>query len=165
LTALFNLLTAVVTETISMLVAINFLRLDVDSSLLAGLLVNFTAEVEVLFEDPIFLDLDVDLRLLAGFLMTVVDELARVGFDKIGAGKLGRSRSSDDNSGAETGTARLRSVTDGIDSITLDLDLSICSAPADVDILTIAINNGSAIALDNQLIVDSFIVLFINKYF
>jgi hypothetical protein len=81
---------------------------------------------------------------------------------------LDASRSSATNSGAATGTVSVRFFKIRKESKTLDLDSpkeirerSICSAPADVDIFTIAINSGSAIALDSQLIVDEFIFIFI----
>jgi hypothetical protein len=89
---------------------------------------------------------------------------------------LDSSISSAANSGAATGTVSVRFFNINKESKTLDLDSpfaqrstgneplreqSICLALADVDIFTIAINNGSAIALDSQLIVDGFIFIFI----
>lgn len=55
---------------------------------------------------------------------------------------------------------KLRSVTKGKKSRSLDLDRAICAAPAGV-MCKIVINNGSAIESDNQVIVDGFILIYV----
>ena len=91
---------------------------------------------------------------------TGVGESLRVelGLYQIGSSDSDGSDRSSGNGLAVTGTDRLRSVTDGNSSTAELLDRAICSAPAG-KIFNIPINNGSAIVLDNQVIVDSFILI------
>jgi hypothetical protein len=113
--------------------------------------------VASIFFVPEFLRLVVELVRLVRSRKTGAGESLRVGLDQIGSESDGSGRSSG-NGFAVTGTNRLRSVTDGNGSTAELLERAICSAPAG-KIFNIPINNGSAIVLDNQVLVDSFILI------
>jgi hypothetical protein len=115
--------------------------------------------VASIFFVPEFLRLVVELVRLVRSRNTGAGESLRVelGLDQIGSDSDGSGRSSG-NGFAVTGTNRLRSVTDGNGSTAELLERAICSAPAG-KIFNIPINNGSAIVLDNQVLVDSFILI------
>ena len=81
-----------------------------------------------------------------------------LGLDQIGSIESDGSGRSRGKGLAVTGTNRLRSVTEGNGSTAELLDRAICSASAG-KVFNIPINNGSAIVFDNQLIVDSFILI------
>jgi hypothetical protein len=109
---------------------------------------------------PEFLRLVVVLvRLLRSFITGAGESLRiELGLDQIGSVDSDGSGRSSGNGLAVTGTDKLRSVTDGSNSTAELLDRAICSAPAG-KIFNIPINNGSAIVLDNQVLVDSFMLI------
>ena len=106
-----------------------------------------------------FLLIGIDLALVGRFLGDIIDDFSRIGLDQNGSIELDGSLFSGDIMLAVAGT-KLRSVTKGKKSISLDLNRAICSDPAGV-ICTIVINNGSAIKGGNQVIVDSFILFYV----
>ena len=116
--------------------------------------------VASIFFVPKYLRLVVELVRLVRSRNPGVGTFLRVelGLDQIGSIESDGSGRSRGNGLAVTGTNRLRSVTDGNGSIEKFRDRAICSAPAG-KIFNIPINNGSAIVFDNQLIVDSFILI------
>jgi hypothetical protein len=140
--------------------AMSFLELDLD----LRLSLPVCSEVESVFlarldrfagkDSP---ELAVDLA-LCGCSLRTGDESLRVGLDQIGSIESDGSGRSSGNGLAVTGTNKLRSVTEGNGSTAALLDRSICPAPAG-KIFKSPINNGSAIVLDNQIIVDSFILI------
>jgi hypothetical protein len=102
---------------------------------------------------------DIGLDLLFRSLATVVEPLLARELDQYGATDIDSWRSEESIDAAGTGMLRWRFFTDGNDSIRCQR--AICSALAGA-MLVVAINNGSTIALDNQLIVDSFIVYLVS---
>jgi hypothetical protein len=119
--------------------------------------VSVTASI---FFVPEFLRLVVEFVRLVRSRKTGTGESLRVelGLDQIGSIESDGSGRSRGNGLAVTGTNRLRSVTDGSGSIPVFLDRAICSALAG-KIFNIPINNGSPIVFDNQVLVDSFILI------
>jgi hypothetical protein len=107
-----------------------------------------------------FFRLGVELVLFGRSRSTGAGESVRVGLglDQIGSTDSDDSGRSSGSGLAETGTNRLRSVTDGNGSTAELLDRAICSAPTG-KMFKIPINNGSAIVFDNQILVDSFILI------
>ena len=107
---------------------------------------------------------DVDLVLIGCCLGTIV-EVGRSGLAQNGSIALPGSLPSETMGAAVTGILRLRSVADGTDLIVLVFEFSKeirleRLAPALAGrMFNVVINNGSTIAPDNQLIVDSFILL------
>ena len=118
-----------------------------------------SAVVSMFFE-PEFFRFGVKLVLFGRSRSTGAGESVRVGLgsDQIGLIDSADSGRSSGSGLAVTGTNRLRSVTDGNGSTAELLDRAICSAPAG-KMFKIPINNGSAIVFDNQVLVDSFILI------
>jgi hypothetical protein len=112
--------------------------------------------VELVFVANSPVDLADDLDRLVRFLVIGSDGFVRGDPDQIGSIESDCSDRSDGNGLAVTGTIKLRSVTDGDESVPEVRDRSICSALTGA-IFKIPINNGSAIVFDNHFIVDSFI--------
>jgi hypothetical protein len=106
-----------------------------------------------------FLLIGIDLALVGRFLGDIINDFSRIGLDQNGSIELDGSLFSGDIMLAVAGT-KLRSVTKGKKSRSLDLDRAICSVLAGV-MCKIVINNGSAIESDNQLIVDSFMLFYV----
>lgn len=136
--------------------AISCLELDLT---LRGSFEGVSVVISIVFVPGVF-RLVVELGRLVRSFNTGADESLRTesGLDQIGSIDSDGSDRSSGNGLAVTGTDRLRSVTDGNSSTAELLDRAICSAPAG-KIFNIPINNGSAIAFDNQVIVDSFILI------
>ena len=107
--------------------------------------------------------IDIDLVLIVGGL-GIIAEVGRSGLAQNGSIALPGSLPSESMGGLETGILRLRSVADGtrivrVFEFSKEIRVERLAPALAGKILNVAINNGSTIAPDNQLIVDSFILL------
>jgi hypothetical protein len=136
---------------------------ELDSAAMTGYLIadflNLVIGAVLIFLETVSPGLIVDEDFALLVLSLIIDGAGLVdfGLDQIGSIELGGSGRSDGKVFAELGTSKLRSVTEGTDSMADVRDRSICSAFADV-IFNPLINNGMTIVLDNHLIVDRFMV-------